>query len=188
MPFSLKFTGKIDGLFSTPDPEEFLTASKDSMEFSLAGIPGDRHSGHTRLSGGREKKEYPKGTPIHNNRQWSAVSMEELEGIARNMELDEIKPEWLGANLLISGIPELSHLPGLALIKIFHDSVEGPVLVNYGQNKPCLHPHRAMEKAVGRELKSPFTKAAIETRGLVGWVEKAGVAQVGDRIEVWIRE
>jgi len=78
-------SGVITGLFSTPDPENFVTSSRQSLEFALGGIPGDRHYGHTRPSGGREKKEYPRNTPIHNNRQWSAVSAEEIGEIAEKM-------------------------------------------------------------------------------------------------------
>ncbi len=177
-------SGIITGLFSTPDPENFVTASRQSLEFALGGIPGDRHFGHERLSGGREKKEYPRNTPIHNNRQWSAVSTEEIEGIAEKMQLDRILPEWMGANLMISGIADLSHLPPLSKLRIFRNNELIAVLAVYGQNRPCIHPHRAMEAAVGKELEVPFTKAAADTRGLVGWVEKAGIVMVGDLVEV----
>ncbi len=186
MSLHLKFSGKIEGLYTTPNPDEFITEYREQLEFLPDGIPGDRHSGFTRLSGGREKKQYPKGTLIRNNRQWSALSMEELAMIARSMQLEDINPGWLGANLLVSGIPGWSGLPSMALIKIFHGASEGPVLVNYGQNKPCIHPHRAMEVALGKNIDAPFTKAATETRGLVGWVEKAGVAHIGDQVEVWM--
>lgn len=177
-------SGTITGLFSTPDPENFVTASRQSLEFALGGIPGDRHFGHERLSGGREKKEYPRNTPIHNNRQWSAVSTEEIEGIAEKMQLDRILPEWMGANLMISGIADLSHLPPLSKLRIFRNNELIAVLAVYGQNRPCIHPHRAMEAAVGKELKVPFTIAAADTRGLVGWVEKAGIVNIGDKIEI----
>ena len=45
---------------------------------------------------------------IRNDRQISIVSAEELALIAKELHVPEVKPEWLGANLLISGIPNLS--------------------------------------------------------------------------------
>lgn len=178
--------GKIEGLYSTPDPEHFVTGLHHEITFELNGIAGDRHAGFERLSGGREKKQYPKGTRIRNNRQWSAVSIEEMDEVAKTMQIAEVKPEWIGANLLISGIDNLSLLPAMSLIKIFHEDEEGPVLVIYGQNKPCMHPHRAMEEALKTPIEVPFTKAAAHCRGLVGWVEKPGMARLGDRVEIWI--
>jgi hypothetical protein len=179
-------TGKIEGLFSTPDPEQFVTTLRDEIAFELDGIEGDRHAGFERLSGGREKKQYPKGTRIRNNRQWSAVSIEEMKRVANTMQLDEVKPEWIGANLLISGIEDLSLLPSMSLIKLFHENEEGPVLVIFGQNKPCMHPHHVMEEALAQSIAVPFTKAAVQYRGLVGWVEKPGTARLGDRVEIWV--
>lgn len=185
MEYQLAHIGKIVGLYTTPHADDFVTELRDRLEFSGEGIPNDRHAGFMRLSGGREKKQYPKGTEIRNNRQWSAVSVEEMAEVAKSMGLEKVHPEWLGANLLVSGIPHWSDIPPMALLKIFQADAEGSVLVNYGQNKPCLHPHKAMETALGQKLDVPFTKAAVQTRGLVGWVEKPGIAYVGDRLEVW---
>lgn len=185
MEYSLFATGRLEGLYTTPDPEDFVTAQRSVLDFSLEGIPGDRHAGHTRPSGGREKKQYQPGTKIHNNRQWSAVSVEELAEAAKKMGLDALKPEWLGANLLVSGIAGFTALPPLALLRI-GDPKNGVVLTAYGENKPCLHPHKALEKSLGQTVKVPFTKAANGLRGLVGWVEKPGKAHVADTLEVWI--
>jgi len=176
----LFYTGKVEGLFTTPHPDTFITESRTELYFGLDGIPGDRHFGFQRLSGGREKKFYPRGTVIRNNRQWSGVSVEELKHIAEKMQLQEVKPEWIGANLLLSGISDLSLLPGLTRLTFRPGSDDAVVLIVYGQNKPCLHPHKAMEEALGHTIQKPFTKAAATCRGLVGWVEKAGVVRVGD--------
>lgn len=175
-------TGKVEGVFFTPDPQSFITASQPELEFALAGIPGDRHYGHTMISGGREKKVYPRGTEIHNNRQWSAVSSEELAAIAATMNLKTVQPEWVGANLLLSGIPDLSHLPPLTRMKFFSGDEMTAVLMIYGQNKPCIYPHQAMENILGKAIDIPFTKAAATCRGLVGWVEKPGVIKPGNAV------
>lgn len=186
--YSLLCTGVLEGLYTTPDPESFITEEKKHLDFTIEGIPGDRHAGVDRPSGGREKKLYPRGTQIRNNRQWSAVSVDELSEICKAMNLAAVQPEWLGANMLINGIPSLSTLPAISLLKIFHGETEGPVLVIYCQNRPCVYPHRAMEEIMGKQIDTHFTKAAKETRGLVGWVEKPGTAFRGDRVEVWTRQ
>jgi hypothetical protein len=178
----LFYTGKVEGLYTTPNNDTFVTESRDELLFSLDGIPNNRHFGYQRLSGGREKKFYPRGTLIRNNRQWSAVSVEELKQIADTMQLEEVKPEWIGANLLISGIPDLSLLPGLTRLTFRPGSADEVVLIVYGQNKPCIHAHHSIENAVSQTVKNPFTKAAANCRGLVGWVEKAGVVRVGDEV------
>lgn len=172
--------GKVEGVFYTPDPESFITASQSKVAFALGGIPGDRHFGHSMISGGREKKVYPRGTEIHNNRQWSAVSVEELKTIAHAMQLEMVLPEWVGANLLLSGIPNLSSVAALTRLKFFSGDKMTVVLMVYGQNRPCIYPHQAMEKALGKTIEVPFTKAAATCRGLVGWVEKPGIIQPGD--------
>lgn len=181
-----KECGVVEGLYTTPKTESFLTEFRSELKFEINGIPGDRHSGIERLSGGREKKQYPKGTTIRNNRQWSAMSTDEIADIAEAMNLPEVKPEWVGSNLLIGGLPDFSHCPPMSLLKIFHQNVEGPVLVVFGQNKPCLHPHKLMEAETGSKIDFPFTKAAADCRGLIGWVEKAGMAHVGDQVELWL--
>lgn len=178
--------GIVRGLYATPEPAEFLTTPFSQLPFEIDGIPGDRHSGVSRQSGSREKKLYPKGTLIRNNRQWSALSVEELEGIATRMGIEKMLPEWAGANVLIQGVEKLTQIPSLSLLKFFHREVPGPVLVVYGENKPCHHPHAAAEKALQKELEVPFSKAAAHCRGLVGWVEKPDTAYVGDSVEVWI--
>jgi MOSC domain-containing protein YiiM len=181
-----KAEGKIEGLFSTPDVNSFETTPRESLNFTLEGIPGDRHAGFFRASGGREKKEYHPGTVIRNNRQWSALSVEELQMIAERMQLNELNAGLTGANLLISGLSDFTHTPSLSLLKINGD--QGAVLVVYGENKPCLHPHKLMEERTGKKIETPFTKAAASCRGLVGWVEKAGEARIGDAVELFIPE
>lgn len=179
-----KAEGKIQGLFSTPDVNSFETTLRESLNFTLEGIPGDRHAGFFRASGGREKKEYRPGTTIRNNRQWSALSVEELQTIAARMQLSELNAGLTGANLLISGLIDFTRTPSLSLLKI--NGSHGPVLVVYGENKPCMHPHKLMEEKTGKKIATPFTKAAASCRGLVGWVEKAGEARTGDPVELWI--
>jgi hypothetical protein len=91
----LFYTGKVEGLYTTPNNDTFVTERREELLFSLEGIPNNRHFGIERLSGGREKKFYERGTLIRNNRQWSAVSVEELKHIAETMQLHEIKTRFM---------------------------------------------------------------------------------------------
>ncbi|WP_420491535.1 hypothetical protein [Neobacillus drentensis] len=39
------------------------------------------------------------------------VSVEELDRIAEELGVESVLPEWLGANVLVKGFPELTKLP-----------------------------------------------------------------------------
>jgi len=39
------------------------------------------------------------------------VSVEELDRIAQELGVESVLPEWLGANVLVKGFPELTKLP-----------------------------------------------------------------------------
>jgi hypothetical protein len=62
--------------------------SKDSMRAvraELDGFSGDKHQSYTRVA--YEGESVPAGTKRRNDRQWSAVSLEELAKIQQAMEL-----------------------------------------------------------------------------------------------------
>lgn len=179
--------GKVELLLRTFSSKNFVTERVEKLGLTLAGIPGDRHSGFHKAAGARETNLYKKGTPIANHRQWSAVSAEELLVIAHRMELDEVLPEFLGANFVFSGIPGLTSLPPFSRIRIGKQPHQATLVV-YEENKPCKYPQEAMEKA-GLEVQGkPFPQAAQGRRGLVGWVEKASRVNVGDPVEIWVPE
>ncbi len=85
------------GVFVAPF-DHFVTRAVDELRLGFEGIEGDFHAGHTRRSGGREPW-YPRGTEMRNERQLSIVAPDELAMIAERMDLAEVKPEWIGANL-----------------------------------------------------------------------------------------
>ncbi|BDI28090.1 putative metal-sulfur cluster biosynthesis proteins YuaD [Capsulimonas corticalis] len=151
----------------------------------LGGIQGDRHYGFTKSAGVREKKFHPKGASIWNPRTWSAVSVEELAEIAASMGVAEIKAEWLGANLLFRGVGSLTSLPPMTRL-VFSS---GAILLVYGENLPCIGPANVIRKlATPLDIRLPqtFGKAAAKKRGLVGWVERAGVIRPGDTADVYL--
>ena len=81
-----------------------------SIQVELDGIVGDRHRSYVRDTYKVDKQ--PFGTVRRNERQWSAVSVEELASISAEMNLrEEITAASIGANLCIEGVPELSRVP-----------------------------------------------------------------------------
>lgn len=183
----LEKKGKVVGLYRTFGSKSFVTTEVEKLAFTLAGIPGDRHSGFHKAAGVREKNLYRKGLPIANHRQWSAISVEEKSEIAERMGLDEVSAEHIGANLLIEGIPNLSKIPPFSRIRIGKGKFQ-VTLVVYEENFPCRFPEEAMNADDIHRDGMTFQKAAKDRRGLVGWVEKAARISTGDEVEVLIPE
>lgn len=181
----LPHQGTLVTTLRTAGKSGFETHRVERLSLTLAGIPGDRHSGFHKSAGVREKNLYPKGTPMANHRQWSALSVEELKAIADDMQVEDVLPEYLGANFVFSGIPELSRLPSLSRIRIGKKPNQATLVV-YEENEPCKIPQDAMEKAGVVITGKPFVKAALRRRGLVGWVEKGARVQPGDPVEVFV--
>ena len=181
-----KLLGRVDDVFIAPS-DHFVTRRADRLELSFEGIAGDFHRGLTRRSGGREPW-YRRGTEIRNERQLSIVAPDELALIARRMEIAEVRPEWLGANLLLSGVPMLSMLPAGTMMFFQH----GVTLKVDAQNGPCRVAGRAVAEGAGMpdvEIGSlQFPKAAKRLRGLVAWVEKPGAIVPGEEVSVRLPE
>jgi hypothetical protein len=164
--------------------EKVASTERSEVEAVLEGIVGDRHYGTSKKAGVREQKFHTRGTEIWNSRQWSAVSIEELEAIAHDIGLPEIRPDWVGANMLLSGDPNFSKLPPLSRL-VFPS---GATLLVYGANQPCnLTAGSIQEKTAGvtDDHKTAFVCSARNRRGLVGWVERAGVIRPGDTVLVY---
>lgn len=180
-----KVSGKTEGVFATPTVEGFQTAAVEALSLTFEGVPGDRHGGFTRRSGGREPW-YPRGTEMCNERQISILSTEELRLIARRMEIPELKSEWIGGNILVSGIPSLSLIPPRTRL-VF----EGGAVVRVdGDNAPCRFAGSAIdEKYPQRDgLDLLFPKVARKLRGLVGYVEVPGEIRAGETVTAHIPE
>jgi MOSC domain-containing protein YiiM len=169
-------TASLVQVLATPEIGHFRTVPVEALTVDLQGIPGDRHYGFARRAGARERW-YPAGMAMRSGRQLTAVAVEELAEIARRMELPRIEPGWIGANLLVSGIPDFTRLPwGTRLF--FGD---GAVLVNEGDNAPCRFAGAEIARNFpGRaRLDILFPKAAIHLRGILASVERAGTIAPG---------
>ena len=87
--------------------DELSNEERTSIRLELDGVVGDRHQSFERKTCSGDKQ--PKGTIRRNERQWSAVSVEELDEVQEAMDLVEpIRPSSISANLCLSGVAELS--------------------------------------------------------------------------------
>ncbi|MFC4809116.1 MOSC domain-containing protein [Paenibacillus sp. GCM10023250] len=165
--------------------ESFETRRLAEAELDFGGIRGDRHFGITAKADVRQP-EYPRGTEIFNRRQLTVVSAEECAAIAEALGVPEVKPEWLGANLLLSGLPDLTALP-LGSRMIFGS---GAGLNGQGENFPCTGPGKLVQANYPEEpkLAARFVKAAYRKRGIVCFVERRGVIRPGDTVSVWVND
>jgi MOSC domain-containing protein YiiM len=171
---------RVEGLGIADVPGAFVTRPLESFVLTYAGLEGDRHAGLTMKAGSRQK-HLPKGVELRNARQLSLVAVEELARIAEVLALPRVDFTWLGANLLLSGLPELTQLaPSTRLL-----FPSGAVIVVDGDNAPCTKAGRAVAegaKVSDAGLPSRFVKAAWKRRGLVGWVERPGLVRVSDPV------
>ena len=90
---------------------EVKTEERSLIDLDWNGVRGGAHIGRTRLSDVRVSQQHAKGTEIANVRQLSIVSQEDIDKISAGMSLSQFDPSWLGANLVVSGLPDFSHLP-----------------------------------------------------------------------------
>lgn len=158
-----------------------VKASREFIEVDLSGVVGDKHAGYTRRADSRSK-EYPQGVEIRNWRQWSAVSTEELARIAEQMGVSKIDPAWLGANLCLVGIPNLTQLPKGSRLTF----PDGTVLEVEEENLPCINPGKVIRSQFPSCGIKPnlFVKVSMHLRGIVGVVNRAGIIRVGDQVQI----
>lgn len=158
---------------------EIASTPMDRMELGFAGLEAEHHAGLTRPSCSRVVSQHPKGTEIRNVRQLSIVSAEELAEIAAAMGAARIDPAWLGASVVVEGLPDFSHVPPSARLQ----SGDGCTLVVDMQNQPCQFPAMTM-KAAGLAGAERFKPAAEGRRGVTAWVERPGTLRLGDRMRL----
>ncbi|MEM7282028.1 MAG: MOSC domain-containing protein [Pseudomonadota bacterium] len=163
---------------------EYVKEGRKSIEIALDGIVGDRHRSHTRVCWVADKQ--PEGIKRRNERQWSAVSLEELSVISDTLGLDrDLMAQDLGANLCLSGVPNLSRLAKGSLLRF----PSGAELMVEEYNPPCHDMGKFIaanyKTKQGDDLRSTaFSKAAMFTRGIVGVVEAEGEISVGDDVYI----
>ena len=176
--------GEIRYLGVNRDREAGLqSAPAQRLKVDYAGFEGEAHGGLTRPSCSRVKLQYTRGTEIKNARQVTIVSAEELREIGCAMGLPEpVRPEWIGANLVLEGIPELTQLPPGSRL-IFEEGLTS--LAVDMENGPCKYPAQVIEE-IHPGLGLSFPKHAMGKRGVTAWVERQGELALGMRARLHI--
>ncbi len=177
-------TARVVWLGFQPVPVEKLvitSAPLEVMPLTFSGYDGEVHAGVTRPSCSRVLKQYPRGTEIRNVRQLCVVSAEEMAEVALTMGLERIDYAWVGASLVLEGIPDLTHLPPSSRLQ----GPDGVTLVVDMENLPCQEPAVTIEKALPGQGKS-FKRAAEGKRGVTAWVEREGVLRLGDVVRLHV--
>ena len=174
--------GKVEACLLSPDRGSGLEkAASNDLQIVFDGIVGDCHSGPTMLSDSRTLKQYPRGVPLKNRRQVSIVSVEEMAEIAEKLNIPALPPEWVGANLLVSGIPDITLLPPATRMMFS----SGATLIIDLENQPCKYPAEIIERHhPGQGAR--FVATAKHKRGLVAWVECEGQIRTGDSIRLFL--
>ena len=173
----LTIVGLYKGMEETVEkfPEPELTLDKN-------GVIGDRFYGPTRYSNSRKMV-------LPNERMWSAVTIEDVmftlahwNKLLRDKQLparlSELDPAWFGPNICFSGMIAFSLVPPGTQF-VFSG---GPILIVTEENQPCMEAAQFIADQYPAQDVKPelFVKAALLHRGLVGYVEKGGIIQVGD--------
>lgn len=151
------------------------------MALSFAGFAGESHAGLTRPSCNRVKAQHPRGTTIRNVRQLAVVSAEEMAAVATDLGLEDFDYAWVGASVVIKGIPDFSHVPPSSRLQ----AEDGTTLVVDMENRPCQEPAVTIEAARPGHGKA-FKAAATGRRGVTAWVEREGVLRIGQRVRLHI--
>jgi len=176
------FFGEIIWLGQVDDRNAGLrSTSAHSLSLSFSGPAEETHAGLTRPSCSRVLSQHERGTEIRNVRQLSIVSEEDLSAIADEMGIVRMDPSWIGASIVLSGIPDFSHVPPSSRLQ----NEAGTTLTIDMQNRPCHLPVAEIKVHHPHEAKG-FKAAASGRRGVTAWVEREGKLSVGDQLRLHI--
>ncbi|MEM6407912.1 MAG: MOSC domain-containing protein [Pseudomonadota bacterium] len=176
------YRAKIIWLGVLADREAALRSSKtEHLEATYAGLSGDAHGGVTRPSCSRVVTQYPKGTDIRNVRQICIVSAEEMAAVAAEIGVEAFNPEWCGANMVIEGLPDFTHVPPSSRLQ----TESGTTLTVDMENQPCHLPAPVIDEDAPGHGRG-FKAAAEGRRGVTAWVEREGLLRVGDTVSLHV--
>ena len=125
--------------------------------------------------------QHPRGTTIRNVRQLCVVSAEEMAAVAATLGLEGWDHAWVGASLVLEGIPDLTHVPPSSRLQ----AENGTTLVVDMENLPCIEPARTIDRDRPGEGRA-FKEAAKGKRGVTAWVEREGILRLGDRMRLHV--
>jgi MOSC domain-containing protein YiiM len=178
----LDFTGTVTVVLASPKRRTGLEKARHArLTLTFDGVVGDCHASRTRASDVRMIEQYQRGTEVANTRQLSILSEEELAEVATRMGLAGLPPEWVGANLVTRGIPDLTLLPPSTRLMFS----SGATLIVDMENAPCRYVGAVIDKHHPGKG-AGFVAAARHKRGVVAWVERPGDIAVGDSIALHV--
>lgn len=176
------FFATIGWLGRVPDRDASLRSTPaQRLDARFDDIPGEAHGGAIRPSCSRVSAQHPRGTPIRNVRQLTIVAAEDLAGIAEAIGVAAVDPAWIGAQMVLEGLPDLTHLPPSSRLQ----APDGATLVVDMGNRPCHLPAREIERDAPGHGRA-FREAAAGRRGITAWIEREGVLTVGDRLRLHV--
>ncbi len=177
----------VDSLFVREDTSEHTTPVQE-FSLDLEGIVHDslrskKYRGFTRVSD-RRAPWLPTNVEIRNTRQLSLLSIDDLASLAADLEVPSIQPQWLNANILVSGIAHFSSLPRGTRLRL----ADGASLIVEDRTAPCRGSGGAVKKFYPERerFEFEFVAAAAALRGLLCTVELGGTIGIGQRIEVLV--
>ena len=177
-----KYIGTITWLGRVTAPQDNIRSeAMNTAEATFDGILGESHSGATRPSCVRVTMLHPKNTEIRNTRQLSILSAEENAEIAKVIGLEQLDPSWLGASIVIAGLPDFTHIPPGSRLQ----TTAGTTLTADLENAPCIWPAKEIEIERPGHGKA-FKSAAKGRRGITAWVERPGPLSIGDTVHLFI--
>jgi len=177
-----EFTARITWLGRVSDRASTLRAeSLREVMATFAGVEGEEHAGLTRPSCSRVTSQYPKGTEIRNVRQFSILSDEDLKAIAERIGVEAVNPAWVGASMVLQGIPDFTHVPPSSRLQ----TTSGTTLVVDMENRPCHLPAKVIDGDAPGKGKA-FKTAAKGRRGVTAWVEREVVLRIGDTVTLHV--
>ncbi|HEY0214059.1 MAG TPA: sulfurase [Paenirhodobacter sp.] len=175
------FQGEIVYLGRVSQDGVLASTQVDQLVLDFAGAVGENHSGLTRPACSRVSAQHPKGTEIANVRQLTILSQEELAETAFAMRIPQLLPDWVGASIVLHGLPDLSHLPPSSRLQ----GPDGATLVIDMENQACVLPGRVIEQ-IHPGAGARYKPAAQGRRGLTAWVERPGVLLPGQMLQLHI--
>ena len=176
-----KTFGQVEAILIKPHEKGAKSDIVEKVDVEWGGFQGDKHYGDT-MPANSLQKNYPRGTEVRNTRQISIVSVEELKQIAEALGVAMVKPEWVGANILVSGIDQLTQLvPGTRM-----HFKNGVGLVVAGVTSPCTVAGSKIQENFPdvAGITTGFPKKAIGKRGIVAWVERTGHIAAGETLAI----
>lgn len=177
-----EYSGTITWLGRVLTPKDSIRSEAlNTVETTFDGIVEESHSGATRPSCLRVTMLHPKSTEIRNTRQLSILSAEENAEIAASIGLEQLDPSWLGASIVISGVPDFTHIPPGSRLQ----TAAGTTLTVDLENAPCNWPAKEIEADRPGHGKA-FRSAAKGRRGITAWVERPGPLSIGDTVNLFI--